>query len=803
MANPSKDGLKPRTFYLNERQELGGFEREGGGRPAVFVPINWTAKATSLVNSFRSVTAPTSNTRDPSTEHHHFIIAVPVDAVQKLSKSKKAQAQGGKLSEVPTFGGEQSRLFRKLGIDLIETHSGGRATVHVPAADVTRIASTIASLPNAREREKARWISVAEFQAVDWSMRVDQEWLDSLDPSKPVAAVLRFQPTLSRLEVREIIASVANLLAQQAQKNVRLLKSGREFSGRYWCSGIMTTHVIRILASEFTSIQSIHPPLSTPLAGFRRPAVPVRLVSTDAWAPSSFPPTANTNLPTVAVVDSGIPENHVHLGPFRRPGFRRPDLDAFFLVDGDHGTTVASSVVFGHLDLTEGFPTVAPQGYCRVMDVMVSADIKDHIDDEVVIPALEAVAGTSPDVRVFNMSFGGSPLDALPPVARREQLAMLQNFENHAFARDILLVIAAGNTEGGLIPDKPYPDHIDDPRWALGTYASSFNGIVCGAFADALGDNCVVNQIGAPSPFTRVGPGLCDAPLPGFSAPGGNCTIDYKKAFGTGVGVTNASGQWEDHFGTSMAAPLVAREAAWAFHQIGRHCGINSIPFTGTVKAWLHLTASRPKLQGRIEVLAARTLGRGFPKAERLWSPSAYSAVMIWQTVLPSAGAVSRVQFPVPTSWIQTATAPKLRVVASWNTPVNAALSESWACRKVGIKVRPFGGEKALLGGGTAKGGYPLIDRKFDVQTGLLSDAGFTVTDALWVIEVDYEEIGEYPPAMIITPQQRVGVVIELWDESETPTSPQSAIQSLPISMQMDRLGLLRVPLQTPVTIKQ
>ena len=565
----------------------------------------------------------------------------------------------------------------------------------------------------------------------------------------------------------------------------------------------MTRHEINILAKEFTSIQSIHPPLATPLAGARSRKSAALPPFTEPWRGSAFPPVAPADLPTVAVVDSGIPEQHVHIGPYRRAGYRHPDLDPFLPPDCDHGTVVASTIVFGNLNLSAGPPASVPRGGCRAMDVTVREGIRPkHIDDDIVINALEAIAGTAPDVRVFNMSFGGSPLKTLSPVAHREHLAALQNLDNHAFARDTLLVLAAGNSDSGLAPEHPYPDHADDPRWSLGAYASSFNGIVCGAFVNTLDPNCVARQLGAPSPFTRVGPGLCDSPVPGFSAPGGDCTTAYAEALGTGVGVTNNQGQWEDRIGTSLAAPLAAREAAWAFREIGRHCIQNSLPFAGTVKAWLHLVAARPPLQGRIEALARRTLGRGYPKAERLWNPHSHSAVLIWQTVLQTEKSVNRVQFPVPLRWLREAAAPKVRVVAAWNTPVNAALLDSWACRKVGIRVRPFSSKDALRGGGTAKGAYPLIDRTFDVHLDHLSKDGFAATEALWSIEADYENIGEYPPAMVITPQQRVGIVIKLWDESERPISPQAAIQSLPISLQMDRLGVLQVPLQVPVGVR-
>jgi hypothetical protein len=435
------------------------------------------------------------------------------------------------------------------------------------------------------------------------------------------------------------------------------------------------------------------------------------------------------------------------------------------------------------------------------MDVMVSRDA-EHIDDDIIVTALETVVATAPDVRVFNLSLGGDPLGSFAPVARREKLIKIQDLDNLAFARDVLLVMAAGNSPRGIVPAQPYPNHLEDPRWELGTHARSFNGVVCGAYVNTLGVDCVAGVFGAPSPFTRIGPGLCGSPVPGFSAPGGDGTPEYTHATNTGIWTCTADGTWEDRAGTSFAAPLVSREAAWAFRELARHCGGQTVPFAGTIKAWMNLVAVRASLKGSFERLALRTLGRGFPTVKRLQQPFPSSAVFVWQTVLQAPKSVSRVQFPVPLSWLTKAGAPRLRVVAAWNSPVNAALVDSWACRKVSIKIRPFGAEEALRGGGTASGAYPLIDRDFDVHPSTLTARGYSPTDALWMLEAEYEEIGEYPPAMTISPQQRVGAVLELSDASEEPHSPQAYVQALPLAVGLDRLSVLNGPLQAPITIK-
>jgi hypothetical protein len=789
----SSNTVKPRTFFLNEKHELASFEDEGGGPGARYMPIDWAARSDGLSTSFRRATLPPIRSKDPSAARHFFMVAVPVKAVQKHSDAKTAK--NGVMEAAPTFGGVQSRLFRKLGMDLIETLPGGKATVHVPAVRTDQLVATMTSLPAASSREKGRWINFESFEPLDWTSRVSATWIESLPERSIIEVAIRFQPALTRVEVNDVLQAMTRAFEGTPS---RLTRAGREFCGRYWCAGVLSRESVVAIARDFGSVQSIHPPIRSAVAA--RPKGKRAPVSAVPLPVSQLPVRSVDDLPTVAIVDCGIPEAHVHLAPYRRSGFRNPNIDPADTYFGNHGSHVASCAVFGRLDMNGG-PTPPPPGRCRVIDVMVGVDA-ERIDDDLVVTAMDAIVGTAPDVRVFNLSAGGAPVDMLDPIARREHLMKLQDLDNFAFARDIVLVVAAGNSQPGVLPNKPYPNHVDDPRWELGALARSFNGLVCGSYVDTLAPKAVAGILGAPSPFTRIGPGLCDSPVPGLSAPGGNSSGTYEDAPGTGPWVSNADGVWEGQVGTSLAAPLIAREAAWAFKELARRCAPGTSPFSATVKAWLHLLARRPELPGAFEKLAQRTLGKGFPTAERIFVPDEKSAVFVWQTMLPAAKIVNRAHFPVPVEWLRKASAPVLRVVCAWSTPVNIALVDSWACRKVTLKVRPFGADDALRGVGNASGAYPLLDRGYGLAPATLGKKGFVVSDAPWIFEVEYDEIGEYPPAMTVSSQQRVGVVLELRDAGETPASPQPFVQALPVAVDMVRLSVLQQPIQPPVTLR-
>jgi len=59
-----------------------------------------------------------------------------------------------------------------------------------------------------------------------------------------------------------------------------------------------------------------------------------------------------------------------------------------------------------------------------------------------------------------------------------------------------------------------------------------------------------VTTQGWPSPFSRVGPGLCESRKPDYSANGWNSTPAMQYAPGLGVLGLTAAGLWEDRGGT-------------------------------------------------------------------------------------------------------------------------------------------------------------------------------------------------------------------------------------------------------------
>jgi hypothetical protein len=783
---------RPRHFFLNEEHELATLTDAGGGQNPNFAPIDWQQKSLVLRRSFDIAAAYAVRVRDPSAKAHRFLLAAPA-SLTKHSTSKQAQSTGGKVSFVPSFGGKQANVLTKLSMDLLSVDAGGNATVHVPASKVPQLQAKLDDLANASTREKFRWVNIGEFQSVDWSRRVDTSWLETIRADEVEEVHLRFQPVLPRSEIQAVLEAIRAELKEAEQ----LHRTGRDFSGRYWCIGKMKRATIRRLAEQYPSLQSLHPRLSTPIAGA---AVRRGLLA----RPIRSPIVDLTTLPTIGLFDTGIPEDHRVLRPYIRNRYKDPDMGAELQVRGDHGSQVGSVLVFGRAAFHgQPDPNEMPPPTCRIFD-MLGGWTRRHaeVPDELWDRAIDGVIATADDIRVFNISLGGQRAQTLRAIELQEKLRYLQDLDNHAFARDVLLVFAAGNSREGVAPGVRYPRHLDEDAWQLGVLAWNFNGLVVGAHVEPLAPRGIVREVGAPSPFSLVGPGQLSTPVPTFSASGGDATDDYHFAPSSGVWAFDANGALKDCVGTSYAVPLVAREAAFAFRDLAQYCP-DARPFAATIRAWLTLVARRPEFRGGLEKLAKRTLGKGFPSSDRIRTADPQRAVFIWQTILESAGSIARVAVPVPQQWLQRAAAPKLRLVLSWLTPVNAALTETWACRKIGAQLRVGDdpGLPALRTGPGAVGAYPVSDRTFEIAWQQLQDAQQVPSNDLWSLSVSYEDLGPAPAGMEFTAQQRVGVAIELWDDSDAAVSPQAMVQALNIPA-MNRLSVLQAPIQVPIVVR-
>jgi hypothetical protein len=710
----SPDGpVSPRTFYLNEQHELARAEKVGGGGVPKYVNINWATKGTAITQSLSRVKTQIQASADPSKKNHYFLLAAPVSELTKASENKRI-AIDGKIVEHTDFAEKHSRVFRRLGIDLLSVAEDGSAVVHMNPEMIEQLSNTARTLRDLGDREKSRWATIERFETIPPQLRIDSEWLGELRPKTITDAVVEFQPLLARSEIDSLIRAVVSTLAQGLGEAVT--GTGADFSGRQWVRGKITRESLKRISETFFSVQSLHSPLISVAAG-----------SSAVKQRSRVSPPLEvdiSSLPTIGVLDIGVPGNHAILSKYRRGAYVAPTSTAVPV--GSHGSFVSSRVVFGDPDYSAGLPSRQPSGTARYYDVNVSGIRPGDIEDKSVFPALQAMVATAPDVRVFNMSFDALvPLDSMGPVKR---------------------------------------------------------------------------SLVGPARSCRAGPGLCESPKPDFSANGGNGTPQYGYAPGLGVWGVTSTGVWEDRSGTSFAAPLLARESAFALQRLQLVCEREAQPFAVTVKAFLALTAVPPIDEQAVRELAERTLGRGRASARRLDAPSAGTGVMIWQGVLEDEKDIARVQLPIPSDWLGEADEPTLRLIVAWDPPVNAAVKHLWSTRNISAKLRTHPDVPALR---TAKlkshGSYPLLERTFKLNK---LPKNLSIEGDSWLIEISYEQIAEYHAAMTFPPQQRVAFAAELLDTGAKKLSPQSHLQALAVTNTMIRLTVPPTAARLPVILR-
>lgn len=777
---------EPKHFFLNEQHELSRGERERGGSLPKLGDINWRSKQRRLSQSLVQTKRAIDTSEDPLRGRRYFLLAKPELTVPKRTENRR-KSQSGRFDEKVDYGGKDSRVLGRLGLDVLSVMDIG-AVVHATPERLEHLTSIAPKLAELGRVEQSRWAFVADFDVVPEEARADRSWLESIGTTGRHEAVIELQPLLSRLEGSLVFRTIAESL--RANEDETILGGGTDFSGRSWVRASLSPRAILAIVKRFFSVQAVHPPLLAPILAVRGERTP----SSGSAAKSVTNVGVIESLPVVAVVDSGVAKNHPILEPYRRATFIHPQSAGVF---DNHGTFVTSRIVFG--DPASPLTGPAPIAGCRFIDVVVARD-QAQVDGKIVANAIETVAANFPDARTFNLSFGDAVAIILcQPVDRNERLLLTQDLDNLIFARDLLVVIAAGNSEPGIVPAPPYADHWQDPAWGLGTWAAGFNTLKCGSFVrEWTIAGGVADAPYAPSPFCKVGPGLVNSPAPDFAAHGGNWDANYRYAPGLGVYGLTPSGLWEDRSGTSHAAPILSRECAFAATKLQQVCPSQSQPFATTIKAFLALTATRPLLAPRYEEAAVRTMGYGIASSLRLNEPSVHEAIFVWQGVLANKSDVARVLVPIPRSWLSTAGDPICEIAVAWDTPVNAAFPNVYGCRRIALKFRTAPDQDAVRPSRGGHNSYPVRIKRYPLRRAY---DGSRARDDLWLIELSYEEMCDYAPVQSFTPEQRVSIAVRLYDRQGR-VSPQQAVQEHPMAVSMTRLSATPIPARVPVVVR-
>lgn len=336
-----------------------------------------------------------------------------------------------------------------------------------------------------------------------------------------------------------------------------------------------------------------------------------------------FPPITPPRLdgPKVCIVDSGIASNHPLLARNVAESAAVMSSAGTPADEHGHGTMVAGLSVFGNVRAC--YTSGKFSSPIRLFSVRV-LDRQNRFDDEqLIINQIERAILTYYDVphrcRVFNLSVG-SATPAFEPGAEKQTI-WAEALDLIARKLKILLVVSAGNFNeifglGSVEAENvltQYPRYLLEHSARLNDPATSAISITVGALAEhataalrsGIGSEDIVRPIAPPrhpSPFTRLGHGLNGAIKPEFVEYGGNAV--FKGTGNTrhigqdqGTSVMSFSNQPLNRLfafdcGTSLAAPVVAREAAIVWHRLTALLG--SEPDPNLVRAVLASAAEVP-----------------------------------------------------------------------------------------------------------------------------------------------------------------------------------------------------------------
>jgi len=125
----AETNTRPRSFFLNEHHELARGEKKGGGGIPKYAPIDWASKGRRIQTTLRQTRNRILSSNDPTKESHYFFLAKPETRLRKRQEDKKGNLKA-EVDEPTEYSGKDSRVFSRLGMDLLSVTEDGSAVVH-------------------------------------------------------------------------------------------------------------------------------------------------------------------------------------------------------------------------------------------------------------------------------------------------------------------------------------------------------------------------------------------------------------------------------------------------------------------------------------------------------------------------------------------------------------------------------------------------------------------------------------------------------------------------------------------------
>lgn len=376
--------------------------------------------------------------------------------------------------------------------------------------------------------------------------------------------------------------------------------------------------------------------------------------------------------PIVGVIDTGVAEC---LGEWVAGRFDFLSTDE---CDPTHGTNVAGLVAIGQ---TANSPAVAPEpSGCRIYDAplypkgrFLDAYPNGFTDFLEELEQAVAEAKEAHGVRVFNLS-----INATAEVESHRYSRYAARLDEIADKYGVVFVNSVGNLGGG---DARSP-WAGKPTAAIQYFASRTSSDTIFKPSESVRNVAVgainppgTSQIeGAPTVYTRRGPGLQVGVKPDVAAYGG--TGGQRGGESSGLVSVGPSGMPAQVMGTSYSAPLVARTLAGLDASTGGHLSIEAL------RAMLLHHTSLPDVlaSSRLRDLARQFVGFGRPaSAAEMLETDDHQITLVFQsrlTVGERRPAILRFNFEWPASLVDAATggcSGHARMTLVYNPPLDPA----------------------------------------------------------------------------------------------------------------------------------
>jgi serine protease AprX len=373
-----------------------------------------------------------------------------------------------------------------------------------------------------------------------------------------------------------------------------------------------STNIILQSLPKFAGVQSVISSKCIQL----KPMVKSRL---GISPPTMLPPLQDKEYPVVAVVDSGIS----HCDPINPWVVGRTTCVAPAYKNDEHGTFVGGLITnsFNLNNSDNRFPL------CQAKIFSVEVLGNDGGDLYSIIQSMHDVAKTNPQIKVWNLSLGGST-----PVSKDEISAMAIMLDEFQDKFNCLCVVAAGNFEEG-IREWPPTEELSD---GISTPGDSVRSLTVGSIAHI--DGIVNNQ--EPSHFSRKGPVSNYVQKPEIVHFGGNIMMNNGQPVTLGVNSIDSIGNSHHDIGTSFSTPIVSSIASNLFGEIGERAN------PSLVKA---LIIHNSNLHNSIDDEHKPYYGWGKPQGSSdILSVKDYESTMVFEGVAQKSFEIEKLPFPIP-----------------------------------------------------------------------------------------------------------------------------------------------------------